>query len=426
MQSHPDQNKNIIEDDVIIIALFIGSPLIEDEYQINELERLVNTLGGKVIDKIVQYRKKIDSKFYIGKGKLKNIYDYAIEQKCKYVVINNDISPSQIKNIQSFFKDKVMIKDRTGIILDIFTKHAKTKESKTQIKLAELEYLLPRLTRQWTHLERQMGGVGTRGGPGETQVEIDRRLVRSQILKLKKELLKISNNRIVQKKNRDNIFKVSLVGYTNAGKSTIMRVVSNKNTYVKDELFATLDTSTRRINIDKNNAFILSDTVGFIRNLPDNLIASFKSTLGELSDSDLLLKVIDISSVEFQMHLESIDTVLNHLNISNKKHLIVFNKIDKIDDDQLIDRLKKLYPGSLFVSAYANINIEYLSQSIKEEINKNNIQKTICVPYKEGKIINQIYNECQILKKDEKETFIQFKVSGKIDSIYKILEQIKK
>ena len=426
MQSHPDQNKNIIEDDVIIIALFIGSPLIEDEYQINELERLVNTLGGKVIDKIVQYRKKIDSKFYIGKGKLKNIYDYAIEQKCKYVVINNDISPSQIKNIQSFFKDKVMIKDRTGIILDIFTKHAKTKESKTQIKLAELEYLLPRLTRQWTHLERQMGGVGTRGGPGETQVEIDRRLVRSQILKLKKELLKISNNRIVQKKNRDNIFKVSLVGYTNAGKSTIMKVVSNKNTYVKDELFATLDTSTRRINIDKNNAFILSDTVGFIRNLPDNLIASFKSTLGELSDSDLLLKVIDISSVEFQMHLESIDTVLNHLNISNKKHLIVFNKIDKIDDDQLIDRLKKLYPGSLFVSAYANINIEYLSQSIKEEINKNNIQKTICVPYKEGKIINQIYNECQILKKDEKETFIQFKVSGKIDSIYKILEQIKK
>jgi len=426
MQNHQEQNSNFKKDSVIIIALFIGTPSLEDEYQIDELERLVNTLGGTVIDKVIQYRKKIDPKFYIGKGKLKIIYDYAIEQKCKYVIINNDISASQIKNIQSYFKDKIMIKDRTGIIFDIFNKHAKTKESKSQIKLAQLEYLLPRLTRQWTHLERQMGGVGTRGGPGETQIEIDRRLVRNQILKLKKELLKISKNRLIQKKNRDTIFKVSLVGYTNAGKSTIMRIISNKNTYVKDELFATLDTSTRRINIDKNNVFILSDTVGFIRNIPDNLIASFRSTLGELSDSDLLLKVLDVTSVEFKMHLESIDSVLNHLNISDKNYLIVFNKIDQIKDDYLIERLKKTYPNCLFISAHMNINIDMLIQAIKNKMNRNNIYKTIHVPYNNGKLINQIYKDCEIIRKNEKDSHIEFKVSAKKTSIDNILEQIKK
>jgi GTPase len=426
MQDHPDQNKIFKKDNVILAALFTGSPSLEDRYQINELERLVNTLGGTVIDKIVQYRKKIDSKFYLGKGKLKSIYNYAIESKCKYVVINNDISPSQIKNIQSYFKDKVLIKDRTGIILDIFNKHAKTKESKTQIKLAQLEYLLPRLTRQWTHLERQMGGVGTRGGPGETQIEIDRRLVRNKILKLKKELLKISNNRIVQKKSRDNIFKVSLIGYTNAGKSTVMKSITNKSVYIKDELFATLDTSTRRININKNSAFILSDTVGFIRNLPDNLIASFRSTLSEVTDSDLLLKVIDISSIEFEMHLESINTVLEYLNISDKNYLVVFNKIDMIEDNGLIDRLTKEYPSSLFISAYENINIKLLINSINKKINKDNIIKNIRVDYKYGKIINQIYKECEIIKKEDNDTFIEFKVSGKKANIENILDQIKK
>lgn len=426
MQDHPDQNKNIIEDDVIIVGLFIGSPSMEDDYQINELERLINTLGGNVIDKIIQYRKKIDPKYYLGKGKLKNIYDFAIEQKCKYVVINNDISPSQIKNIQSFFKDKVMIKDRTGIILDIFKKHAKTKESKTQIKLAQLEYLLPRLTRQWTHLERQMGGVGTRGGPGETQIEIDRRLVRNQILKLKKELQKISNTRTTQKKNRKNIYKVSLVGYTNAGKSTVMRSVSQKTAYVKDELFATLDTSTRRIKIDKNNSFILSDTVGFIRNLPDNLIASFRSTLGELSDSDLLLKIIDISSSEYEMHLESINTVLNYLKIGDKDFLIVFNKIDILMDKILIDKLKILYPKAIFISAYKKLNIEDLSKSIKKKITKSNIKQKICVNYSEGKLIDQIYRECEVINMKEEDNYIEFYVSAKENIINKILDKIKK
>ena len=426
MLDHQELNKNFNKDHVIIIALFIGSPTLEHDYEIEELERLVNTLGGTVVDKIVQYRKNIDPKFYIGKGKLNDIFKYAIDKKCQYIVIYNDISPGQIKNIQSYFGDKILIKDRVGIILDIFNKHARTKEAKTQIKLAQMEYFLPRLTRQWTHLERQMGGVGTRGGPGETQIEIDRRLIRNQIIKLKKELVKISNNRKVQKKNRNDIFKVSLIGYTNAGKSTIMKKISQKDTYIKDELFATLDTNTRRINIEKNKSFILSDTVGFIRNLPDNLIASFRSTLGEVIDSDLLLKVIDVSSPEYNMHLESIDSVLNYLKVNNKEYFIIFNKIDLISDEKLIKNLKSLYPNSLFISAYQNINTNHILKFIKRKINQQNITKTIRISYNQGKIINDIYNRCEILDQNDYDGYIEFKVSATEKNINSIIRQIKK
>ena len=320
----------------------------------------------------------------------------------------------------------MFIKDRTGIILDIFNKHAKTKEAKTQIKLAQLEYLLPRLTRQWTHLERQMGGIGTRGGPGETQIEIDRRLVRNQIIKLKKELAKVLNTRKVQKKNRKSVFKVSLIGYTNAGKSTIMKSLSKKDAYIKDELFATLDTSSKKIQINKQNSFIISDTVGFIRNLPDNLIASFRSTLGELSDSDLLLKIVDISSPEYNMHLESIDTVLNHLEINDKKYFIIFNKIDKVQNQSLIRSLKKAYPESLFVSAYNNINMDSILNFVNKLMNQDNILETLYVPYDKTKIIDTIYKNCQILKREDNEMSIKFKVSGEEKKINNIINQIKK
>jgi len=416
----------INSDRVIIISLFTSSPSIEDEYQINELERLVNTLGGFVVDKVIQYRKKIDSKFYIGKGKLQAIYEYALESKCNYIVINNDISPSHIKNIQSYFKEKVFIKDRVGIILDIFNKHAKTKEAKTQIKLAQLEYLLPRLTRQWTHLERQMGGIGTRGGPGETQIEIDRRLVRSQIIKLKKELFKISKTRNTQKSNRKNIFKVSLVGYTNAGKSTIMQQISNKQSYIKDELFATLDTNTKKIIIDKSNYFLLSDTVGFIRNLPDNLIASFRSTLSEIIDSNLLLKVVDINSPEYLNHLISIDNVLQYLEISEKEYFIIFNKVDLINDKNLIKMLSVKYPNSIFVSGIKKDNMKLILDKIKSYMNKKYISKKIKIPYNKTYILNTIYNQFNILKRRDNKDSISIDVMGSKDEIIKIINEIKK
>ena len=426
MENHQNQVNTIKKDKVIIIGLFIDSPCSNHSYQINELEQLVNTLGGVVIDKMIQYRKNIDPKFYIGKGKLQSILRYALEVGCKYVVINNDISPGQIKNIQSFFKDKIFIKDRTGIILDIFEKHARTREAKTQVKLAQLEYLLPRLTRQWTHLERQMGGIGTRGGPGETQIEIDRRLIRDQIIKLKKELIKISNNRKVQKKNRKNIYKVSLVGYTNAGKSTFMQKISQKKTYIKDELFATLDTKTKKVYIDKNRYFILSDTVGFIRNLPDNLIASFRSTLGELIDSDLLLKIIDITSEEYKMHLQSIENILEYLKINHKKYLIIFNKIDILKNKKLIKNLKILYPDSLFVSSNKGTAVNSVVSKIKKIMNEGNINKIINLPYNKFHFVDQLYSELTVLNREDKKNNMKFKVFGNKDKINKIVSEIKK
>ena len=423
-QAHETTNTEI--EKALLVGVFTNTLIKDQQNQMDELEGLVTTLGAKVIDKVIQYRRKIDVKYFIGKGKLESIYESALENKCKYVIINNDISPSHIKNIQKFFKKDLIVMDRAGVILDIFNKHAKTKEAKTQIKLAQLEYFLPRLTRQWTHLERQMGGVGTRGGPGETQIEIDRRLIRNQIIKLKKDLNKITTSRTTQNKSRKNIFKVSLVGYTNAGKSSLMNSIALSDNYVKDELFATLDTSTKKINISNNISFLLSDTVGFIRNLPDNLVASFRSTLGEIIDSDLILKVVDISSDELEVHIETINSVLNHLKISDQDFLIIFNKIDKLSDSEIIKRLKLVYPESIFVSANDKINIDKIINSINSKMKKNNTTTEISVSYENGKLINEIYNNSNVLKKIDENGQIKFLIEGNKNSIDKILSKIKK
>ena len=423
-QAHETTSTEI--EKALLVGVFTNTLIKDQQNQMDELEGLVTTLGAKVIDKVIQYRKKIDVKYFIGKGKLKSIYESALENKCKYVIINNDISPSHIKNIQKFFKKDLIVMDRAGVILDIFNKHAKTKEAKTQIKLAQLEYFLPRLTRQWTHLERQMGGVGTRGGPGETQIEIDRRLIRNQIIKLKKDLNKITTSRTTQNKSRKNIFKVSLVGYTNAGKSSLMNSIALSDNYVKDELFATLDTSTKKINISNKISFLLSDTVGFIRNLPDNLVASFRSTLGEIIDSDLILKVVDISSDELEVHIETINSVLNHLKISDQDFLIIFNKIDKLSDSEIIKRLKLVYPEAIFVSANDKINIDKIINSINSKMKKNNTTTEISVSYENGKLINEIYNNSNVLKKIDENGQIKFLIEGNKNSIDKILSKIKK
>ena len=409
---------------VIIVSLFKDSNRLTAEKHLNELQRLVHTLGGEVIEKVVQFKKHIDAKYYIGKGKLIQLYNFCKEVKCDYIVFNNDITPSHMKNIQSFFDKKVLIKDRVGVILDIFAKHARTKESKTQIKLAKLEYLLPRLTRQWTHLERQMGGIGTRGGPGETQIEIDRRLIRNQIIKLKKDLKKISKTRDTQKSNRKNIYKVSLVGYTNAGKSTIMQSLSSKKTYIKDELFATLDTSTKKITIDKSNNFLISDTVGFIRNLPDNLIASFRSTLSEIIDSNLLLKVIDASSEEYLNHINSIDSVLEYLNILSKEFIIVFNKIDLIKNNNILVKLKKEYPSAVFVQSTKKDNMKLILKEVKRKMNHNFIIETIKLPYEKYFLIDDIYKKFAVLKREDNKKNVFLKLSGEREKLNNLIKLI--
>ena len=296
----------------------------DDEY--NEFYHLVKSTGLEIVGSITTTRSHAEPRFFVGKGKALQIIEQAKELKVKLIIFDDELTPSQVKNFLKLAK-KMKIIDRNGLILDIFSKHAKTRESKTQVELAHLEYMLPRLSKQWSHLERQMGGIGTRAGMGESQIEIDRRLIRKRISKLKKDLIHIENERRIQSKMRISKYRVSLVGYTNAGKSSLMKCLSGENVYIQNQLFATLDTTIRKVHLDKYHSILLSDTVGFIRKLPHDLIASFKSTLFEVVESDLVLIVLDASSKHINEHMNTINNVLNELGANDIKTLIVLNNI---------------------------------------------------------------------------------------------------
>tara|TARA_Y100000996_G_scaffold1819_1_gene1730 strand:+ start:3630 stop:4898 length:1269 start_codon:yes stop_codon:yes gene_type:complete len=396
--------------------------LLDEE--LDELILLSDTAGAKVIDTIVQNRAKIDSSTFIGSGKAQSIINQSKTLGVTVLIFNNELTPAQLKNIQKMAGDNLKVIDRTGLILDIFEKHAKTKEAKVQIKLARLQYLLPRLTRQWTHLERQMGGVGTRGGPGETQIEIDRRLIRNQIASLKKELKNIQKQRVTQHKKRDEIYKVSLIGYTNSGKSTIMQSLSDSNIYVQDQLFATLDTTTRKIKNKDNHDFLLSDTVGFIRNLPHDLIASFRSTLMEIEESDLILKIIDSSSKSIDLHLATIKEALDTLKIESKLELIVFNKIDLIGKDDL-HKIKRMYPNSLFISAVKELKINELLNEIQKKLSELNEVVELSIPYQKLSVIDYIYKTSKIISRADEYEEVILKIESSSSNIRKIKSIIK-
>ena len=417
--------KNIVYENAVIIAINLeGSNhnLLREE--LNELTLLSDTAGFKIVDTIIQTRHKVNSATFIGKGKIKSAINNAKGLNSTVMIFNDDLSPAQLKNIQNIAGDTLKIIDRSGLILDIFEKHAKTKEAKVQIKLAKLKYLLPRLTKQWSHLERQMGGVGTRGGPGEAQIEIDRRLIRKQIINLNEELKNIQKQRSTQHKSRENIYKVSLVGYTNSGKSTIMKSITKSNVYIEDQLFATLDTTTRKVENKNEYNFLLSDTVGFIRNLPHDLIASFRSTLMEIEESDLIIKVLDASSTNIDIHLITIRDVLKSLNVSDKLELIVFNKIDLIDSNQL-NRLKKLYPDSLFIAAYKKIKIDELLISIQNQFSTLNVISDIDIPYDKLHIIDYIYKNCKVLTRTDEYDKIILKIETNPANISRLKHKIK-
>ena len=420
-----EKRKNASFENAIIVAIdFKGEEEKILDEELDELTLLLDTAGANVIDRIVQKRNNIDPSTFIGSGKISSVVNNAKELKATIIVFNNELSPAQLKNIQKIAGDKIKIIDRTGLILDIFEKHAKTKEAKVQIKLARLTYLLPRLTRQWTHLERQMGGVGTRGGPGETQIEIDRRLIRTQISSLKKELKNIQKQRATQHKSRDGIYKVSLIGYTNSGKSTIMRSVSNSDIYVQDQLFATLDTTTRKIKNKQDYDFLLSDTVGFIRNLPHDLIASFRSTLMEIEESDLILKIIDSSSVDIDLHLSTIEEVLDTLSIPSKLELIVFNKIDLISLDRL-NQIKNAYPDSLFISARQELKINELLNGIQNKLSQLNEIIELKIPYNKLSIVDFVYQTSRVLRRIDEYDGVVLEIESCPANIKKIKSKIK-
>jgi len=354
-------NNNFFQKEKAMLVGVIHGELNKDkvDQHLDELLLLTETAGGEVIDNVVQKINRINPSFFIGTGKANEIINRAKQQNISMIIFDDELSPSHVKNFNKL-SEEIKIIDRSALILEIFKQHAQTKEAKTQVELAQLQYMLPRLTRAWTHLERQMGGIGTRAGAGETQIEVDRRLVRTRISKLKKELIKIENERENQRKRRDNKFKVALVGYTNAGKSTLMNVLSGANVYTEDQLFATLDTTIRSVQLNRTHQVLLSDTVGFIRKLPHHLIASFKSTLNEVIFADLILLVLDASSNQILDEFETIKNVLKELGVARHPKLIVMNKIDQISQKNKINNLKNKFPKSIFISALNQLRIDQL------------------------------------------------------------------
>lgn len=327
---------------------------------LEELELLADTAGAVCDEKILQNRPHPDPSTYIGKGKLNQLKVLVGEKGADILIFDDDLTATQIRNIEKTTNVKVL--DRSGLILDIFALRAKTSAAKTQVELAQLQYLLPRLTRFWTHLSRQKGGIGTKG-PGETQIETDRRLIGDRISTLKEKLEKLDKQRTTQRKGRSGNPRVALVGYTNAGKSTLMNALTDTDVLAEDRLFATLDSTVRRLELE-NHEVLLSDTVGFIRKLPHNLIESFKSTLDEVREADLLLHVVDASSKLIDDYIEVVNNTLDELEVTGFKKVIVFNKIDLVEPERLME-LKKGFPGAIFVSAERSIGLDKLQNQIQ-------------------------------------------------------------
>jgi len=390
---------------------------------LEELELLAVTAGAEVVGQITQRLNKLNPKFLVGKGKADQIVGQAKELDAQLIIFDNDLSPAQAKNFMNL-TDNLKVIDRSAIILDIFRQHAKTREAKTQVELAHLEYLLPRLTRQWTHLERQMGGIGTRAGMGETQIEIDRRLIRTRISKLKKELIKMDQERIIQSRGRQKFFRAALVGYTNAGKSTLMNALSDADVYVQDQLFATLDTTIRQVDINDSHKILLSDTVGFVRKLPHGLVASFRSTLKEVVDADLLLLVLDASSPQVLDHYNTIKNVLEEIAAGDKRNLIVLNKIDLVEDMQVLNQLKQSFPDAVMISALDKLRLDELLKSIQSIMDESFQTVEVDIPFTDGKTISEIQDDMDVLHREYYNEGVRMTIKGPSRKIQKILSQL--
>lgn len=414
------QRSNKVER-AILVGVIHGKldELIIDEH-LDEMELLADTAGAKVVGRVTQRLNKINPAYFVGKGKAEQIINQVKELGVSLVIFDEDLSPAQTKNFQELSED-VKVIDRSALILDIFRKHAKTKEAKTQVELAHLQYLLPRLTRMWTHLERQMGGIGTRAGAGETQIEVDRRLIGQRIAKLKKELAKIEKERDTQSRRRKDQFRVALVGYTNAGKSTLMNAITGADVYIRDQLFATLDTTIRSTVIDGEYEILLSDTVGFIRKLPHHLVASFRSTLQEVLEADLILIVLDASSPQVIEHLDTINEVLTDLGADKNTSLIVLNKIDAIDEDHRIAYLKRKFPDGILISAKNHLRIDNLLESIKEVIDRGFTTAEVHFSFEQAKETAEAQNGVTVLEREYDEDGVHLKIRGPVKRINQIV-----
>ncbi|WP_028891364.1 GTPase HflX [Tenacibaculum sp. 47A_GOM-205m] len=386
------ETREAISEKAVLIGIITQN---QDEKQseeyLDELEFLTLTAGGVAVKRFVQKLDKPNPKTFLGTGKLEDVKAYIDSNDIGTAIFDDELSPAQLRNIERFLDCKIL--DRTNLILDIFASRAQTSSAKAQVELAQYQYLLPRLTRMWTHLDKQKGGIGMRG-PGETEIETDRRIIRDKISLLKKKLETIDKQMSIQRKNRGKMVRVALVGYTNVGKSTLMNVISKSEVFAENKLFATLDTTVRKVVI-KNIPFLMTDTVGFIRKLPTQLVESFKSTLDEVREADLLLHVVDISHPNFEDHVASVNKILDEIDSKDKPTVMVFNKIDAYthetieEDDLITEKTKEHYTledwkrtwmndletESIFISALNKDNLEDFKEKVYEEVKKIHIQR---------------------------------------------------
>ena len=385
------EKKDIAHEKVVLVGIINKD---QDEAKskeyLDELEFLTYTAGGEVVKRFTQRLDMPNPKTFIGSGKIQDVEAFIINNDIGTAIFDDELSPAQERNISKILKCKVL--DRTNLILDIFAQRAKTSYARTQVELAQCQYLLPRLKGMWTHLERQKGGIGMRG-PGETEIETDRRIVRDKIALLKQKIEKIDKQMAVQRGNRGKMVRVALVGYTNVGKSTLMNVISKSDVFAENKLFATLDTTVRKVVI-KNLPFLMSDTVGFIRKLPTQLVESFKSTLDEVREADLLLHVVDISHPNFEEHIDSVKNILSEIGCGDKKTIMIFNKIDVYrpepydDTDLIVERTTANYSinewkktwmaksgNTIFISALNKENFEQFKKVVYETVRKIHITR---------------------------------------------------
>ena len=406
----PELKQTTERERALLVALtFRSADRLRTVEYLEELALLADSAGADVLQKVVQERPHPDAAFFVGKGKAEEIGHLVEDLKIDLVIFDDDLSAVQVRNLGKVITCKIL--DRSALILDIFASRARTREAKTQVELAQLQYMLPRLTRQWTHLSKQYGGIGTKG-PGETQIETDRRAIRTRISHLRTKLNDIDRERETQRKGREQYPRVALVGYTNAGKSTLLNWFSDAGVLAENRLFATLDSTVRSVRLSPLHTILLSDTVGFIRKLPHHLVASFKSTLDEVREADILLHVVDISHPLFEEQMAVVQETLQDIGAADKRMIVVFNKIDALEERSKIPLLTANYPDAVFVSATRGIQMSVLQDKILAILDADILERTITLPTNASRRIAQLHEVAHVLETtyDGNEAIIRFRI----------------
>lgn len=393
-------------------AILVGAPTrdvsaLDAQEHLLELARLTDTAGATVVGSISQWLDSPHPKYYIGEGKARELKALAAETEAELVIFDEELSPAQAKNLENLLQLRVL--DRAELILDIFASRARTREAQMQVELAQLQYMLPRLKRMWTHLERTRGGIGMRG-PGEMQLETDRRLIGRRIRDLRQKLEVVARRRETRRKGREGEFRVALVGYTNAGKSSILRSLSGADLFVEDRLFATLDATTRAVTLASGDKALVTDTVGFIRKLPHALVASFRATLEETVEADVLLHVIDASHPGWEEHKEVVDTVLDELGLADRPTVLVFNKVDRLthaEESVLRERAAAAFDQpSIFTSTLEDDGLAVLLDRLVTELRARRAEVSLRIPVVDGEALAAVYREGEVLRREDEDTTI--------------------